>query len=134
MYDTINTINTAVVSRTGDKTRGNVIIFANLNQHGLQAGSSIQSQVASESNVHAVFERPSNFAHLFNAPLPSLLRMGYFVFVFFARYLGFSFLGHLGLTWDNIGKRLGRGTLNTCAKFQGLISQKRRGHLDFSAV
>ena len=25
-------------------------------------------------------------------------------------------------------KRLGRGTLNTCTKLQGLISQKRRGH------
>ena len=34
----------------------------------------------------------------------------------------------------NIREGLGRGTLNTCAKLQGLISQKRRGHLDFSAV
>ena len=27
-----------------------------------------------------------------------------------------------------IGKRLGRGTVNTRAKFQGLFSRKRRGH------
>ena len=32
-----------------------------------------------------------------------------------------------------IRERPGRGTLNTCAKSQGL-TQKRRGHLDFSAV
>ena len=80
-------------------------------------------------NVHAVFERPWNFAHVFNVPLPSLLRMF------------FSFSLEI---WDPlrpkypkkyktqisgekkkkikipIRKRLGRGTLNTCAKFQGL--------------
>ena len=28
----------------------------------------------------------------------------------------------------NTRKRLGTGTLNTCAKFQGSVSQKRRGH------
>ena len=30
--------------------------------------------------------------------------------------------------------RTSRGTLNTCAKFQGLMSQKRRGHLDSEGI
>ena len=45
----------------------------------------------------------------------------------------FVFLGYLGLKASqvssekiNVRKGLGRGTLNTCSKFQGLISQKRR--------
>ena len=68
---------------------------------------------------------------MFNVPLPSLLRTIFFLFpFFFARYLGFC------ISWDilvlrdprfaaekktkHIPKRLGRGTLNTCAKIQGL--------------
>ena len=34
---------------------------------------------------------------------------------------------YLGKKKKNIRKRLGRGTLNTCAKRQGLMAQKRRG-------
>ena len=70
-------------------------------------------------------DRPRNFAHVFNAPLPSPYKNG----------LGGSPLE----MWDplrpkypknpnirqkskikNISNRLGKGTLNTCAKFQGL--------------
>ena len=59
---------------------------------------------------------------------------------FFLQIFGFSyFLGSLGLKGShiscerkkNIRKGLGRGTLNTCAKCQGLISKKRRGYLEF---
>ena len=90
------------------------------------------------------------FAHVLNVSLPSLLRVGFFVF-------GFFFAGHVGslktqisqklqkpkylakictgiYEKKNICKRLGRGTLNTCAKFQGLISQKRRGHLTLKEI
>ena len=35
---------------------------------------------------------------------------------------------YLKKTPKYIRERLGGGTLNTCAKIQGLISQKRRGH------
>ena len=50
-------------------------------------------------------------------------------FVFFVRYLGFCFLGIFGdptfsaiknKNKKPIRKRLGKGTLNTCTKFQGL--------------
>ena len=51
-----------------------------------------------------------------------------FLFLFFGRYLGFCILGgYMGLERPHIfwekkkkRKRLGRGTLNTCVKFQGL--------------
>ena len=65
---------------------------------------------------------------MFNVPLPSLLRMGIFLFFFFSPDIWvLYFLGYLGLKGSqisrekekNIRKRLGRDTLNTCAKFQG---------------
>ena len=56
--------------------------------------------------------------------------------------MGFCFLGDIWVLRDptflakkkNIRKRRGKGTLNTCAKFQSLNSKKRRGYLDFCAV
>ena len=58
---------------------------------------------------------------------------------FFARYLGLKYFYIVGLIWvlrdptfpaknktkqkQNIRKRLGRGTLNACAKFQGPFLQ-----------
>ena len=65
------------------------------------------------------------------------------VCVFFRQILGFlCFVGYLGLKGphifadkkkEHIRKRFGRGALHTC-KISGSNSQKRRGHLDFSAV
>ena len=64
---------------------------------------------------------------------------GFLVLVFFARYLGLKgshiSSGKKQKTKAPIRKRLDRGTSNTCAKIQDLISQKRRGQqLDFCAV
>ena len=99
-----------------------------------QTGSSINPQIPSESNVHAVFE---------NVPLPSLLRKGFLLFLFFRHIWVLYFLGYLGLKEiphfqrkkkkKNIREKLGSATLNTC-KISGSISQQRRGHLDFCAV
>ena len=51
--------------------------------------------ITSESNAHAVFGRWTlNFAHVFNVPLRSLLRSFLFLYLFFARYLGFC------IFWD----------------------------------
>ena len=78
-------------------------------------------------------DKPGNFAHVFNVSLPILFRMSFF----------FVFAGDLGSLKTQIPqkiqknqmsgekrkkkeknpficKRVGRGTLNTCAKFQGL--------------
>ena len=64
---------------------------------------------------------------MFNVPLPSLLRN---VFSAFRQLLGsiFGIFGSRGIPHfqrkreekESIRKRLGRGTLKTCAKFQGL--------------
>ena len=74
--------------------------------------------------------------------------MAFFCLVLFSPDIWVLYLfGYLGLKGSRISsenkikqnkkktirKRLGRGTSNTCAEFQGL-SQKRRGHLDFCAV
>ena len=52
------------------------------------------------------------------------------VFVFLGGYLGLK-RPHFRWRKKNIRKRFGKGTLHTCAKFQSLDSQKRRGQLDF---
>ena len=76
---------------------------------------------------------------MFNVPLPNR----YFTLFFFRQIFAFWDFLDIWILRDptfsagekkNIREGLGRGTLNTCAKLQGLISQKRRGHLDFSAV
>ena len=82
----------------------------------------------------------SMFAHVLNVSLPSLLRVGFFVFgFFFAGHVGSlktqisqklqkpKYLAKIKKTKNPIRKMLGRGTLNACEKIQGL-SQKRRGH------
>ena len=65
----------------------------------------------------------------------------FFFFLLFRQIFGFLYiLGYLGLKGFHISsekkkeatrQRLGRGALNTCAKFPGLIPQERRGQLDF---
>ena len=77
-------------------------------------------------------DRRLNFARVFNVPLLSVLRMRFFL-LFFPNIRVFVFLGCLGLKGSQISskkknkkpekpirKKLGRDTLNTCAKFQGL--------------
>ena len=74
--------------------------------------------------------RPRNFAHVLSVPLPSLTNI---YFLFFRQIFGFLFFaGYLGIKRPHIfgekkikkttkhSERLGKGTLNTCAKFQGL--------------
>ena len=73
--------------------------------------------------------RSWNFAHVFNVPLPSLLRMcwGFFRQIFTCSF--FEYFLDIWVLWhptfpakknkkneEPIRKRLGRGTLNTCAK------------------
>ena len=83
--------------------------------------------------------RPWKLVHVFSVPLPSLLHM--FFFFFFSPKMWGSLrpkypkkiqkpkcLADKNKKQKNIRWRLGRGTLNACAKFQGLNSQKRRGH------
>ena len=71
----------------------------------LQAGSSIQPQIPSESNVHAVFEiDPEILAHVFNAPLPNLENGGRF-FLFSPDIWVYVFLGHLSLKGFHVSKK-----------------------------
>ena len=67
--------------------------------------------------------------------------MGFFVFVFFARYLGFCiFWGYLGLKGPHIfgeKNKIVEGsakTLSTRVQISGSNSQKRVEHLDVCAV
>ena len=84
--------------------------------------------------------RPWNFAHVFNVPLPSLLLMCFFCFGFFSpKMWGLlrpkypkkdtkTQISQKRYKDPNIWRekktkkrwRLGRGTLNKCAKFQGI--------------
>ena len=56
-----------------------------------QTGSSINPQIPSESNVHAVFE---------NVPLPSLLRKGFLLFLFFRQIFGFCIFWDIWVSSD----------------------------------
>ena len=92
-------------------------------------------------------KRPWNFAHVCNVPLPSLRRIGFFLFFFVSlemwnpltpkylqKYKNKNKSGKKKTNENENPIRTSRGTLNTCAKFQGLMSQKRRGHLDSEGI
>ena len=74
-------------------------------RYTLQAGSSIKSQIPSESHIHAVLRnRPCNFAHVFKVPLPSLSRIGSYFFIYFRQLFVFfyHFFGYLSLQGSRI--------------------------------
>ena len=92
-----------------------------------------------------VRDRRWNFAHEFNVPLPSLLRMFCFV-LFFAGRVGSlktqisqkikntNIWQKRNKTKKNIRKRLGRDTLKTCANFQDILLSKTAWTLDSEGI
>ena len=75
--------------------QGTVVLGNSFRIH-MQADSSIKPQIPSESNVHAVFERDPEILHT-GSMCPGRAfyeSLGFFVFFFFAWYLGFCFF------WD----------------------------------
>ena len=74
-------------------------------------------------------DSPWNFAHVFNVPIcRAFYECFCFCFCFFRQTFGCSYFGDIWVLRDPTfpakknknPKRLGRGTLNTCAKIQGL--------------
>ena len=88
-------------------------------------------------------DRPWTFAHVFNVPLPSLLRM--FFFFFFRQIFGFWYLWDIWVLRDptfpakmkqNKTKhswKAQQGHITHVRNFSGSIPQKRRGHVDLCA-
>ena len=82
--------------------------------------------------------RPWNYAHVFNLPLPSLLRMGFFVFVFFSPKMWGPLRPKIypkntkkTNIWRKKYKKIVKGPAGahlTRVQNSGSISQKRRGH------
>ena len=90
-----------------------------------------------QMSVPCLRDRPYFFTHVFNVPVPRLYEC--FFILFFSLEMCDPIRPEYHKKYKNpsniwrkkiIRKMLGRGTLNTCAIFQGLTPQKRRGHLD----
>ena len=122
--------------RTNIKSRLTPKIEYSLKTSNYDAKPCFLHSIAQKSKCPRRFReiRPWNFAHVFNVSLPSLSQMVSFVFfVFFAENVE-SLKTQISKKYKppniwqqktkkqekNIRKRLGRGTLNTCAKCQGL--------------
>ena len=112
----------------------------------IRAGSSIKHQIQSPTSAPFLRDSPRIFAHEFDMPLLSVLRMYvcfWYYFDFSPDFSVFVFSGHL-VSRDpafRAGKkkrrRRRRGTLSTslCVQhFRACTSQKQRGRLDFCAV
>ena len=69
----------------------------------VQASSSVKPQIPSGANVHAVFQRPYNFAHTDTCLMCPCRAFDDFLFCFSRQIFGFLyFLGYLGLKGPHI--------------------------------